>query len=216
MPVFGLQKILSLIGLLGQNIVLLCHYAKWKRIMDNQIAIFLFFLFCSVSPFSVFLFTVRKLRLFFSVFGEFQVPPIGLEYALQCVESFSMDLFGRKYSWNDAKEDKGKKIALDLKILGHLRWQSTNMPVAALRKNSDSCCNTLHIQKNLSWIQSNRCQLLALDCFKEELNSSLKVRSKWQNRSLTSWPPESPIKQHKSQDYWADFMATRWHGLPVN
>ena len=32
-----------------------------------------------------------------------------LEYELQCVESFSMDPFGCKYSWNDAKEDGGKK-----------------------------------------------------------------------------------------------------------
>lgn len=31
------------------------------------------------------------LRLFLSVFGEFQTPPIGLEYELQCVESFLMD-----------------------------------------------------------------------------------------------------------------------------
>ena len=31
------------------------------------------------------------LRLFFSVFGEFQTPPIGLEYELKRVESFTMD-----------------------------------------------------------------------------------------------------------------------------
>ena len=47
---------------------------------------------------------MRKLRLFFSVFGEFQVPPIGLEYELKHVEPFTMDPFGHKYSWNDAKE----------------------------------------------------------------------------------------------------------------
>ena len=52
------------------------------------------------------------LRLFFSVFGEFQAPPRGLEYELQCFESFSVDLFGRKYSWNNAEEDGGKKIVL--------------------------------------------------------------------------------------------------------
>ena len=37
MLVFVLQKILSLLGLLGQNIMLLCHYAEQKRIMDNRI-----------------------------------------------------------------------------------------------------------------------------------------------------------------------------------
>ena len=50
------------------------------------------------------------LNLFFSVFGEFQAPPIGLEYELQRVESFSVDLLGCKLTWKDAKEDRGKKI----------------------------------------------------------------------------------------------------------
>ena len=49
------------------------------------------------------------LRLFFSVFGEFQAPLIGLEYELKRVESFTMDPLGRKYSWNDAKGDEGEK-----------------------------------------------------------------------------------------------------------
>ena len=55
---------------------------------------------------------MHMLRLLFSVFGEFQVPPRGLECELQCFESFSVDLCGCKYSWNDAKEDGGKKIVL--------------------------------------------------------------------------------------------------------
>ena len=55
-----LQKIMSLSGLLGQNIMLLCHYAEQKRIMDNRLAIFIFFLLCSVSPSTVCLYTVRK------------------------------------------------------------------------------------------------------------------------------------------------------------
>ena len=51
---------------------------------------------------------MHMLRLFFSVYGEFPAPSIGLEYELKHAESFTMDLFGRKYSWNDAKEDGGK------------------------------------------------------------------------------------------------------------
>ena len=47
--------------------------------------------------------------LFFCVFGEFLAPPIGLEYQLKCIESFTRDLFGHKYSWNDAVEDGGEK-----------------------------------------------------------------------------------------------------------
>ena len=43
-----------------QNIMLLCHYAEWKRIMDNRLAIFAF-LFCSVSHSTVCLYTVRML-----------------------------------------------------------------------------------------------------------------------------------------------------------
>ena len=48
-------------------------------------------------------------RLFFSIFGELHAPPIGLEYELQRVESFTVDPFGCKYSWNDAEEDGGTK-----------------------------------------------------------------------------------------------------------
>ena len=50
---------------------------------------------------------MHMLRLFFSIFGEFQAPPIGLEYKLQRVESVTMDSFGCKHSGNDAKEDGG-------------------------------------------------------------------------------------------------------------
>ena len=53
---------------------------------------------------------MRMLRLFYHVFGECQAPPIGLDYALQCFRLFSVDPYGRKYSWNDAEEDGGKKI----------------------------------------------------------------------------------------------------------
>ena len=50
---------------------------------------------------------MRILCLFFYVSGEFQAPPIGLEYELLRVESFTMDLFGCKYSW--MMEDGGEK-----------------------------------------------------------------------------------------------------------
>ena len=43
---------------------------------------------------------IHMLRLFFSVFGEFQAPPIGLEYDLLRFESCSVNPSGRKYSWN--------------------------------------------------------------------------------------------------------------------
>ena len=103
---------LIILGLLGQNTMFLCHYAEQKRITDNKLVIFIFFLLFLVSPSTICLYKVRfmcMLCLFFSVFGEFQAPPIGLEYELQRVEWFSMDSFGRKYSWNNAKEDRGKK-----------------------------------------------------------------------------------------------------------
>ena len=56
-----LQKILSLSGLRGQNILFLCHYAEQKRIMDNRIRHIVFFFLCSASPSTVCLFTARKL-----------------------------------------------------------------------------------------------------------------------------------------------------------
>ena len=61
MLVFMPHKILSLLGLQGQNIMLLCHYIEQKRIMDNLLAIFVFFLLCLVSPSTVCLYTVCKL-----------------------------------------------------------------------------------------------------------------------------------------------------------
>ena len=76
MLVFVPQKISSLLGLLGQNIFLLCHYAEWKRNLDKRLAIF--FLLCLVSPSTVCLYPVRKrFWHFFSIFGTFQAPPIG-------------------------------------------------------------------------------------------------------------------------------------------
>ena len=58
--VFMLQKISSVSGLLGQNILLLCCYAEQKRLMDNIHHIIFFFL-CSVSSSTVCLCTVCKL-----------------------------------------------------------------------------------------------------------------------------------------------------------
>ena len=60
MFVFVPQKILSLSGLLGENLLLLCHYTERKRIMDDRLAIFIFFYFCSGSPSAVCLYTVQK------------------------------------------------------------------------------------------------------------------------------------------------------------
>ena len=96
MLVFMLQKILSLSGLQGQNIMLLCHYTERKRIMDNRLACrvrFLLLLFVCIQCASFMRYPSLLLR-----FGEFQAPPIGLEYELKRVELFSTDLFGSKYS----------------------------------------------------------------------------------------------------------------------
>ena len=52
---------------------------------------------------------MRMLCLLFSIFGKFWTPPIGLEYELQRFQSFSVDPYGCKYSWNNAEEDGRKK-----------------------------------------------------------------------------------------------------------
>ena len=57
----------------------------------------------------LFVYSVQALGLLFSIFGEFQAPSIGLEYELQCVESFPVDPFVCKYSWNNAKESSFPK-----------------------------------------------------------------------------------------------------------
>ena len=128
MHVLVLQKILSLLEFVGQNIMLLCHYAEQKRIMDNRLAIFVFLVLCSVFLLLSVCIECASfmcmLRLF-SIFGELQVPPIGLEYELKCVESFTMDPFGRTYSWNDAMKTREQKIVLvhvDMTLTDRLRW----------------------------------------------------------------------------------------------
>ena len=80
--------------------------------MDNQLAIFVFVLLYSVSPSTVCIQCTSfmcTLRLFFSVFGEFEAPPIGLQYELQLVELLKMDQFRCRYSRNNAKEYGGEK-----------------------------------------------------------------------------------------------------------
>ena len=121
MLVFVLQKILSLSG---QNILLLCHYAERKRIMDDRqfsssscCVWFLLLLSVCIQHASF----MCMLRLFFSVFGEIQAPAIGLEYELQHVELFLMDPFGCRHSWNNAEED-GRRGGKDcFGLCGHLR-----------------------------------------------------------------------------------------------
>ena len=77
-------------------------YGQPTRHFRHLLVVFGFFFYC------LFVF-MRMLHLFFSISGEFQAPPIGLEYELQRVESFTVDPFGGKYSWNDAEEDGWKK-----------------------------------------------------------------------------------------------------------
>ena len=59
-----------------------------KRIMDNRLAIFLLLLLSVCIQRAGFM---CMLCLFFSIFSGFQVPPIGLEYELKRVESFTVD-----------------------------------------------------------------------------------------------------------------------------
>ena len=77
MLVFVLEKILSVLGLLGQNIMLLCQYAEQKSIMDNQLAIFIVWFLLLLSVCIQRASFMHMLHLFFSIFGEFQTPPIG-------------------------------------------------------------------------------------------------------------------------------------------
>ena len=77
MLVFVLEKILSVLGLLGQNIMLLCQYAEQKSIMDNQLAIFIVWFLLLLSVCIQRASFMHMLHLFFSIFGEFQAPPIG-------------------------------------------------------------------------------------------------------------------------------------------
>ena len=92
MLVLVLQQILSLLGLLGQNILLLCLGLPVYTIVVFFVWFLLYCLFVQSESF------LRMLRVFFSIFGECQAPPIGLEYELQRFQSFSVEPCGRKYS----------------------------------------------------------------------------------------------------------------------
>ena len=81
--------------------------------MDNRLAIFVFFLFCSVSFSAVCLYQVCKLYahalsllvLSLCFGGEFQAPPVVLEYELQlfsrfqwiCLEANILDTMPRRW-----------------------------------------------------------------------------------------------------------------------
>lgn len=61
-----------------------------------------------------------------------------------------------------------------------------------------------------------KAELLTSSCSEDELKCSRWVKGeergvKTEVLRLLSSPPESPIKQYKSQAYWVDFMAARWH-----
>ena len=94
------QKMLSPLGLLEQNIMLLYHKAEQKRIMDNRLAIFIFFLFSSVSPSTVCCIHCTSfmcmLHLFVAVFGGFQMLPIGGNMNCSVVNRF--ESLSRKYA----------------------------------------------------------------------------------------------------------------------
>ena len=55
---------------------------------------------------------MHMLRHFFSVFGEFQAPPIGWNMNYSMLSHLQWFYLERKYSWNDAEEDGEKKIVL--------------------------------------------------------------------------------------------------------
>ena len=116
MLVFVLQKILSLSGLLGQNILLLCHQAEQKKKDYGQPHTPHRFRSTSKGFLLLlsFFYTARKLFVHApSLLLHFWwISPVGLEYEPQRVETFTMDPFGRRYSWNDAEEDGVKKIVL--------------------------------------------------------------------------------------------------------
>ena len=73
--------------------------------------IFVVFLLCSDSPSTVCL-CASFMRLSLSVFGEFQVPPIELEYELQHFESFSVDCVDTNILETMPRKTEEKKIVL--------------------------------------------------------------------------------------------------------
>ena len=79
----------------------------WAHQSINWRAIFIFLL-CSISSPTVCLLALHAPSLLLC-FWWFSSATYRLEYELQHVESFTVDPFRRKYSWNDTEEDGGKK-----------------------------------------------------------------------------------------------------------
>ena len=104
MLVFMLQKIWSLLELLGK--ILCCSATTLsEKVWSSSCCVrFLRLLSACIQCTSF----MHMLHLFFSIFNQIQ--HLDLEYELKHVESFTMDLFGCKYTWNDAAEDGGKLL----------------------------------------------------------------------------------------------------------
>ena len=99
-----LQKISSLLKLVGQNILLLCYYTE-QKMYDRRptchfhllLLVFSFFFYC------LFVYSTQALCAW--VFGGFWWFLVNFKR----IESFKMDPFRHKYSRNDAEEDEGEK-----------------------------------------------------------------------------------------------------------
>lgn len=104
------------------------------------------------------------------------------------------------------------------RTLGQLRWPSTDTPVAALRTNSAYDCNTFHIQENLSWIQSNICQLLTSSCLRRKWTAVLKWGASGKTEVQHRDPQRGPLNSTKVRitglTLWQpDGMGCLWTSL---
>ena len=97
MLVFMLQKVLRLLGLLGHNSLLLCHYVEHEKDYGQLTSHFrLLLVVLSFSVYCLFKYSVQDLSACPFIFGEFQAPLLTSNGSIQ----------------NDAKEDGGKKMVL--------------------------------------------------------------------------------------------------------
>ena len=102
MLVFMLQKVLRLLGLLGHNSLLLCHYAEREKDYGQLTSHFrLLLVVLSFSVYCLFKYSVQDLSACPFIFGEFQAPLIGLEYELLMdpFKTMQRKMGGKRWFW---------------------------------------------------------------------------------------------------------------------
>lgn len=144
-----------------------------------------------------------------------QHPPHNLQHAFCCKKSINDE--GGQATW---------QVTTFVKIPGCNENPQTRLlqllaPIVLLATIPSTCVHKEKLFRNPKLKQIEQMQTSDLILFQGGIklpsySEDQGAKQKSYIFSHLSSPPESPIKQDKSQAYCSDFMVTRWHRLPVN